>query len=199
MSEQLPPSRNVIVVGADLQETGEFALREAMRLARQLPNAELHAVYVIETSKNLHDAKKIDALSESIADANAQLRVHVTKACSPDPSASAFDHAVTLHVRLGAPAEAIHQVAVDLEADLIVVGTHARTGLKRWVLGSVAENLMRIARAPVVIAHPKHYEGQAKSPRVQPPRPGQDLSDAGSIERVDLHFAPRTTHISGMV
>lgn len=199
MSEQVQPARNVIVVGADLQETGKFALREGMRLARQLPNAALHAVYVIETPKDLHNAKKIEELSETVKSAGAQLRSFVTEACSPEPSEPSFNQQVTLHVRLGSPAEAIHQVAVDVEADLIVVGTHARTGIKRWVLGSVAESLMHIARAPVVIAHPKHYQGLDKSARVQAPRPGQEGGDFGSSENVDLFFVPRATHISGMV
>ncbi len=199
MSEVIEGSRNVIVAATDLASTGAFALREAMRLARQLPHAALHAVYVIETPKELHSAKKLDELSESIGRAREQLRAHVTQACGQEPPAPAFDHAVTLHVRLGAPAEAIHQVAVDVEADLIVVGTHARTGIKRWVLGSVAEALMRMARAPVVIAHPKHYEGLAKSAHVEPPRPGQDQSAHGVTENLTLHFPQRTTHISGLI
>ncbi len=199
MSEAIDGNRNVIVAATDLAETGEFALREAMRLARQLPNAALHAVYVIETPKELHNAKKLDAISESIGRAREQLRAHVTQACSQEPPAPAFDHAVTLHIRLGSPAEAIQQVAVDIEADLIVVGTHARTGVKRWMLGSVAEALMRMARAPVVIAHPKHYEGLAKSAHAEPPRPGQDLSAAGSTESLVLTFPQRTTHISGLI
>jgi hypothetical protein len=82
---------------------------------------------------------------------------------------------------------------------MIVVGTHGRSGVKRLVLGSVAEALVRAACAPVVIAHPKHYEGLAKSARADAPRPGQDLSSHGSTESVVLHIAPRVQHISGLV
>ena len=198
MSEPVDASRNIIVAATDLEETGEFALREAVRLARQLRHAELHAVYVIAIAKNLHDARKLDELSESIDRARQALHTQVILACSQEASA-AFHQAVTLHVRLGVPAEAIHHMAVDLEADMIVVGTHGRSGVKRLVLGSVAEALVRMACAPVVIAHPKHYHGLAKSDHAEPPLPGQDLSVHGSSESVVLHILPRVAHISGLV
>lgn len=199
MSEPSEVRRNAIVAATDMEETGEFALREAMRLARQLPGAELHAVYVIPVSRGLHSAKKLAVLGEQLEQARLQLAEHVTDVCRPLPPEPAFDQAVTLHVRIGAPPEAILQVAIDEEADLIVVGTHGRTGVKRWVLGSVAEELMRIARAPVIVAHPKHYEGLTKSPKPEAARPGEDLSPQGLTERLTLHFPQRSTHISGLV
>jgi nucleotide-binding universal stress UspA family protein len=51
----------------------------------------------------------------------------------------------------GSPAEAIVQVAADEGADLIVMGTHGRTGLRRLLMGSVAEAVIRTAPCPVLI------------------------------------------------
>jgi nucleotide-binding universal stress UspA family protein len=50
----------------------------------------------------------------------------------------------------GQPAKVILEVADDLQAGLIVMGTHGRTGLGRLLLGSVAEQVLREARCPVM-------------------------------------------------
>ena len=50
----------------------------------------------------------------------------------------------------GAPAEEIVKAATDCGCDLIVMGTHGRTGLGRLLMGSVAEEVMRTAPCPVL-------------------------------------------------
>jgi nucleotide-binding universal stress UspA family protein len=62
------------------------------------------------------------------------------------------DHAVPYeHVLLvGDPADAIIQAAEKEDADLIVMGTHGRTGLTRLLMGSVAEAVVRKAKCPVL-------------------------------------------------
>lgn len=54
-------------------------------------------------------------------------------------------------VRGGHPAREILAVADELQADLIVVGTHGRGGVEHLLLGSVAEKVMRKARCPVMV------------------------------------------------
>jgi len=54
-------------------------------------------------------------------------------------------------VRVGHPAETILQVARDLRADMIVIGSHGRSGLGRVLLGSVAESVVRQASCPVLV------------------------------------------------
>jgi universal stress protein A len=53
----------------------------------------------------------------------------------------------------GDPAEAVLKAARDLNADLIVMGTHGRKGLSHLVLGSVAERVIRESPIPVLTAH----------------------------------------------
>jgi universal stress protein A len=53
----------------------------------------------------------------------------------------------------GWPGEAVLKAARDLDADLIVMGTHGRTGLSHLVLGSVAEQVVRESQIPVLTAH----------------------------------------------
>jgi universal stress protein A len=56
----------------------------------------------------------------------------------------------TAEVRLGDAGEEIVAAAADLQADILVLGTHGRTGLKHLLLGSVAESVMRHAPCPVL-------------------------------------------------
>lgn len=56
-------------------------------------------------------------------------------------------------VDFGTPAASILALARSIQADLVIVGTHSRTGLERLVLGSVAQEVLRGASCPVLVAH----------------------------------------------
>lgn len=62
---------------------------------------------------------------------------------------------VTGVVRAGYPAEEILAAAEDAHADMIVMGTHGRTGLDRMLFGSVAEKVVMAAACPVLTVKPK--------------------------------------------
>ncbi|MEK7821464.1 MAG: universal stress protein, partial [Planctomycetota bacterium] len=53
-------------------------------------------------------------------------------------------------VTMGIPAEEILKAARDEDVDVIVMGTHGRTGIAHTVMGSVAENVVRRASCPVL-------------------------------------------------
>jgi nucleotide-binding universal stress UspA family protein len=59
------------------------------------------------------------------------------------------------HLRSEVAAQEIADLAMEVEADLIVVGTHSRRGMSRWVLGSVAEGVVRRAECPVLVVRDK--------------------------------------------
>jgi len=59
-------------------------------------------------------------------------------------------------VAMGDPADCILEVAGDGNFDLIVMGTHGRTGIKRMVLGSVCEKVSRRATCPVLTIRDRH-------------------------------------------
>ena len=58
---------------------------------------------------------------------------------------------VSTRVEVGDPAEQIIQAATALNADLIVMSTHGRTGIKRWLFGSVASRVLSLSRQPVLV------------------------------------------------
>jgi nucleotide-binding universal stress UspA family protein len=114
-----------------------------------------------------------------------------------------FDRQVVYHVRLASSvASALEQVAMDVDAHLVVVGTHGRKGLEKWMLGSVAEELLRNGRVPLLVARPTSFEGMKRSEYMEPPKPGVNIHAKRhdfvySTERVS--FAARDSHISGLV
>ena len=57
-----------------------------------------------------------------------------------------------------APAQEIVDYAADIHADLIVVGTHGRSGVSRLLMGSVAEHVVRSAPCPVLVVRPSEHE-----------------------------------------
>ncbi|MDB4998851.1 MAG: Universal stress protein UspA [Myxococcaceae bacterium] len=60
---------------------------------------------------------------------------------------------LTALLRTGVAYDLANTVADEIDADLIVIGTHGRRGLARALLGSVAENVIRTAKRPVLVIH----------------------------------------------
>jgi universal stress protein A len=58
---------------------------------------------------------------------------------------------VKAFLRVGYPFEEIIQVANDPEIDLIIIGSHGRSGIKRLLLGSTAERVVEHAPCPVLV------------------------------------------------
>jgi nucleotide-binding universal stress UspA family protein len=70
-------------------------------------------------------------------------------------------HDITVHVRaeMGEPAaKHILDIANKIEADLIVMSTHGRSGLQRWMFGSVAERVTRQATIPILLIRPQETQ-----------------------------------------
>jgi nucleotide-binding universal stress UspA family protein len=66
---------------------------------------------------------------------------------------------VTHFNEFGSTADGIIECGKDFKADLIVIGTHSRTGLDRLLMGSVAEDVVRHSPIPVlVVPFPEHKE-----------------------------------------
>ncbi|RPH35126.1 MAG: universal stress protein, partial [Planctomycetota bacterium] len=64
----------------------------------------------------------------------------------------------------GEPASEILDLSVDRGMDLIAIGTHGRTGLERWALGSVAERVLRSTEVPLLLVHTPATAKRARVP-----------------------------------
>jgi nucleotide-binding universal stress UspA family protein len=186
-------------VGVGFDETGDRALVEAIHIGREHPNDELHAVHVVDTGAT-HDAQKLAELADLAAAARVKLRERVMQIVEAMYPGEAWEQQFVLHVRIGDTAKALEQVAVDVDADLLVVGTHGRRGVEKFFLGSVAETLMKKAHLPVLVARPKNFDGLEKSPHAEPPRPGQSLRPDGTWHHSEIiRFGSRSSHVSGLI
>jgi universal stress protein A len=70
---------------------------------------------------------------------------------------------ISREVRQGQSAEEIVRLATERKADLIVMGTHGRTGLARLLAGSVAESVLRTAPCPVLAVRTPHISASEKA------------------------------------
>jgi nucleotide-binding universal stress UspA family protein len=152
----------VILAALALDETGEYALREAARIAQQRPGSELHLVHVVLEEDSNASASELVSLEHRLSEAPKRIQQYVEQIWSDTPSK------VLAHLRAGQPSRSILQTAVDINADIIVVGTHRRAGLKKLMLGSVAEQVLQHAHCPVLIALAKDYSGKIASDVIQP-------------------------------
>jgi len=159
-----------IVVGVDYSELGDLALERAFDQAKAHERAQVHVIHVEATAAPDADGIKNDA--SSAAPNTASLRLHdqveqvVKRWCDTHLSPAPFDR-LTTHLRSDDAAEAIAQLASDVEADLVVVGTHGRRGARRFLLGSVAEGTVRLAPSAVLVVRP----ADASVPKIEPPCP----------------------------
>jgi nucleotide-binding universal stress UspA family protein len=174
MSESVSTKRATnefrVVVGMDMDTAGESALREALRLVRLGAEEHLHLVHVLPpTAGSARSEKAIAELDARLEAAPGKFRDYLVSLSDRMPQTPA--RSVQMHVRVGEIAEEIHQVAVDVGADLIVVGTNNRRGIARLLLGNTAQDLLAKAHCPVMVVRPKDFSADEPTEQPEPPCP----------------------------
>ena len=149
-----------ILVAMAFEPTADVALIEGLTLAARNPNSEMHVVHATAEPGTLN----LSLMAYRLDDAREQLDERVEAAWK-----QVGESKVIAHIRPGTPAEVVLQAAVDIDADLIVVGSHRRSGLRKLALGSVAERVLHTARCPVLVAVRKDYSNTTASPSIAPP------------------------------
>jgi nucleotide-binding universal stress UspA family protein len=151
----------VIVVGTDYSEYATSALKVAYAQAVQHGPADFHVVHVTPASNASavgYPAPVLAGLSAvpalSVEEQQAELVEHLDRELATLPGFHTGQVRVFAHVVLDAPALGVARLASALHADLIVVGSHGRHGVVRWLLGSVAEGVVRQASCPVLVVPP---------------------------------------------
>ena len=136
-----------ILVPLDFSAHARTALAHARELCRDT-RAELHLLHVVQTFPRygIVDAPpEPEALSDTDREA-AENRLREVAAEVLAPGAPPATHAVAGR---GNPALAVLDVAERLDADLIVLASHGRSGIRHFLLGSVAEKVVQLAPCPV--------------------------------------------------
>ncbi len=158
-----------IVVAIDFFAPCEAAVKQALRIAGEHSGSELHAVYVIDPKAGGARSLRMQTQEVALGELPARMRAYVLS--QAEGSATARDLRLGIHIRLGQPVAGILQMTVDVQADLLVVGTNGHDGVRRVLLGSVAEELVHTAHCPVLTARPVGYQGLLESDRVEPACP----------------------------
>ena len=138
-----------ILVALDGSDCSHKALALAVRLAKEQGArcTVCTVVDVVRAATSMTFATG-DIVNEWIATLNEDAR-HI----ETDAIAKYADSGVTIETKVleGYPSSALLVVAKNTGADLIVMGSHGRTGLKRLWLGSVAESVVQEATIPILI------------------------------------------------
>ena len=138
-----------ILCATDFSDTAEAAWEAACELARTL-RSELVLVHVFTELPVYPEVAVLEV--QRIWE---EQRTWVEKELA-DRVAAATRRGLTARylLKTGMAAEGIVDAATEAQADLIVIGTHGRTGLTRLVIGSVAERVVRLAPCPVLTIKP---------------------------------------------
>jgi len=137
-----------ILVPTDGSEGSVAAAAHAVDLAAT-HGATVHALYVVDVRMSPVDS-----------DMDHDEAVALVEESDVDPTAAVLDRAeragvpAVEAVRLGVPDECIRAYAEEVDADLVVMGTHGRTGVEHAILGSVTERVVRTLDVPVLTVHP---------------------------------------------
>lgn len=142
---------NKILVPTDFSEPSRSALRYGAAFADQF-GAAVHFLYAVEhpTQFGFSGIDVTELTEELKTNADAKMEeLHSMWA----------EYAFPVHkeIRVGNPAQVVVDYAKEIEADMIVMGTHGHGAVRHMLLGSVAERVVRMAPCPVLtVRFPEH-------------------------------------------
>ncbi len=133
-----------ILLGYDGSDGARLALEKAAELAR-LTGAEVHVVAVGRVPEYAQTRSEVDEAREQ---AEKFYGRHLEEAATFLRSRELSAHP---HLGFGKPSEEILRLAQEVEADLIVLGTHPHHPLRRRLLGATADKVINHAACPVLV------------------------------------------------
>jgi nucleotide-binding universal stress UspA family protein len=159
-----------VLIGVDYSAVSSGALLEALKLARTHERSQIHVLHAVPSTLERRSAAMVpsrvplatvppelpDEEPEVTPDVARELQefVETTLAGARGTTSEPGKVSWSTHVRVAEPAEAIVNLATELRTDLVVLGTHGRSGLERLLLGSVAEAVVRRAPCPILVVPP---------------------------------------------
>ncbi|KAB1197906.1 MULTISPECIES: universal stress protein [Haloferax] len=132
---------DTIVIATDGSASVRRAIRVAVDLAERF-DASVHALYVV-------DAGDVETAPERLRDEMREALHERSEEALADVQAET-ERDVTFAVREGRPAAEIANYAREVDTDLVAMGTRGRHGENRFLIGSVAERVVRTCPVPVL-------------------------------------------------
>ncbi|WP_302082756.1 universal stress protein [Salinibaculum rarum] len=151
-----------ILVPTDGSVTSEVAVDNAVDIAEKY-GATIHALYVVDVDATSYGlgTEQVDRIRQGHLDEMPEVKDDAEEAThyvanAAEEAGVEFEE----HIRVGEPARAIRKFVEDEHIDLVVMGSHGRSGLSRVILGSVAEKVLRRTHLPVLIvdSHELHED-----------------------------------------
>ncbi len=139
-----------ILVPLDGSPLSEAVLPHARSLAKS-ENAEIVLLRVAMTPDEKFLSRNPALASEIIKDIEKETEVYMKEEVSKLKKRGAKVSGIT---RDGPVPETILEVAEETHADVIAMSTHGRSGVKRWLMGSVADQVVHYSHIPVMLIHP---------------------------------------------
>ena len=137
---------DTIVVATDGSDSVRRAVSVAVDIAARF-EAEVHAVYVVDAGEVESSPDRVrEDLRDALDDEGHDALDRVADAAHDRDG----DLDVTIEVREGRPASEIDAYARSVDADLVAMGTRGRHGENRFLIGSVAERVVRTCPVPVL-------------------------------------------------
>ncbi|WP_251341447.1 universal stress protein [Haloplanus halophilus] len=132
---------DTIVIATDGSESVRRAVSVALDLAERF-DATVHALYVVDEGEVESSPERVREEMRAALDDSGEEALSAV--------AEAADRPVTTAVREGRPATEIREYATDRGADVVAMGTRGRHGENRFLIGSVAERVVRTCPVPVL-------------------------------------------------
>ncbi len=137
-----------VIIATDFSEASLLALETGLRLAQD-SEAQVHLLHVLNPPVGMDP---MGTVTPSIPDLEKAAKSQLENLVPENVPEGVTIHPVVLR---GSPPKTIATFAREKDADLIVVGTHGRTGLGRLFMGSTAEALLRQAPCHVMVVKPR--------------------------------------------
>jgi nucleotide-binding universal stress UspA family protein len=147
-----------ILIGTDFSDYSKEALDYAVLLAEHF-GAELYLLHVFDIPTYLPGGIRVTGMefSEWIRSLREGAQKKLEALAGEVRQKGVVVHPI---LKEGIPFREIPKAVKEVSADLIVLGTHGRTGLDRFMMGSVAERVARRAPCPIFLVKPKVLAGK---------------------------------------
>jgi len=151
------PKPLTVVVGFDFTDADGPAFDQAARIAQRAVRGHLHLVHVFDRQPQ----------PERLRELTDQLRVYFNEKAAAAGGLNGLT--VGIHLRSGDVVREIVQLAAEVDADVVVVGSHRGPHLRHWIVGSTAQRLLGSSSWPVIVASPWPREVEHHDPVIEPP------------------------------
>ena len=133
------------MIATDQQQHSRDIEKAGLDLAREL-HASIDIFTVIDKVADFTEPNTGRTFSRAFEEKSSQYSLHLRELKEENP-----DLDISIHTLVGDATDTLLQESIKLQPDVLVIGTHGRTGLEHILLGSTAEYLIRHATVPVLV------------------------------------------------